>query len=96
MAFQVPDSKRSIKQNRFEFEIAGKQYDIPQLKFAPVGAMEHFENERNMTGLLLACDSDDARAAVRSLDGDQLEAFMTAWAAASGVELGESVASSDS
>lgn len=90
MVFQIPESKKSIKQNRFEFELDGKKFEIPHLKFAPAGAMEHFEQERNMTGLMLVCDDDATRDALRGLDGDQLAAFMEAWGAASGVDMGES------
>lgn len=96
MAFQIPESKKSIKQNRFEFELAGKALEIPHLKFAPAGAMEHFEQERTMSGLMLVCDDDETRDALRSLDGEQLSAFMDAWAAASGVDVGEFAASSNS
>lgn len=96
MAFQIPESKKSIKQNRFEFELGGKTFEIPHLKFAPAGAMEHFEQERTMSGLMLVCDDDETREALRGLDGDQLSAFMDAWAKASGVDMGESQASSSS
>ena len=89
MTFQVPESKKSIKQNRFEFEGDGKLYDIPHLKFAPVAAIEKFEQEQNMAGLLLTADTDDAREVIRSFDGSQLEPFIEAWQEASGVETGE-------
>ena len=89
MAFQVPESKRSIKQNRFEFEVDGKTFDIPHLKFAPVAAIEKFEQEQNMAGLLLTADTDEAREAIRSFDGSQLEPFLEAWNEASGVDAGE-------
>lgn len=96
MAYKVPESKRSVKQNRFEFELDGKTHDIPHLKFAPVAAIEQFEQERNMSGLLLTCDSDSTREALRQLDGEQLEAFISAWSEASGVDPGESGTSSES
>lgn len=89
MTFQVPESKRSIKQNRFEFEVDGKKYEIPHLKFAPVSAIEKFEQEQNMAGLLLTADNDEAREAIRSFDGSQLEPFIEAWSEASGVDAGE-------
>ena len=89
MTFQVPESKKSIKQNRFEFEVDGKTYDIPHLKFAPVAAIEKFEQEQNMAGLLLTADTDAAREVIRSFDGSQLEPFIEAWQEASGVEGGE-------
>lgn len=94
--FTVPKSKKSIKQNVFEFCHDGKKYAIPLLKFAPVRAAEEFENNRDVAGILACCQSDEARDAVRSMDGDQFGALMEAWGEASGVTSGESVASSDS
>ena len=96
MAFKVPASKRSIKQNRFEFEVDGKKYDIPLLKFLPVAAAEAFEAGRNIEGILAGADTDRARDAIRSLDSEQVEGLMDAWQEASGVEAGESSASSES
>ena len=96
MAFTVPTSKKSIKQNRFEFEMGGDKFDIPLLKFAPVAAIEAFEYERNVSAFVLMCDSDEAKAAIRSMDGAQLEAFMEAYQKESGVDVGEQSASSDS
>lgn len=98
MAFSVPESKRSIAQNRFEFEVAGTTYDIPQLKYLPVESMESFEgaDPTPIRGLLAACDNDGAKNAIRKLDGEQLEALMNAWQEASGVKVGESSASEGS
>lgn len=96
MPFDVPASKKSIKQNRFEFTLEGVPHSIPLLKFAPVIAAEHFEAGRDVAGLIACCENDDAKAALRSLDGDQLGALTDAWFAASGVTAGESEASEES
>lgn len=96
MAYQVPKSKASIKQNRFEFEVDGKTYDIPQMKYLSIGSVEAFENEHPIQGLIMASDNEDARAALRSLEGDQLEGLMEAWQKESGVSVGESEASGKS
>lgn len=96
MTFAVPQSKKSIKQNRFEFEIEGTTFEVPLLKFAPVAAAEAFEQGQEVKGLLLMCENDAARDAVRDLDGEQFGALMEAWQKASGVEAGESPASSNS
>jgi hypothetical protein len=96
MAFEVPASKKSLKQNRFEFTIGKKTHDIPLLKFAPVEAAEAFEDGRQVAGILAAAGSDAARGAIRQLDGDQLEALVSAWAEASGVDVGELEGSTDS
>jgi hypothetical protein len=96
MPFDVPSSKKSIAQNRFEFTLDGASYSIPLLKFAPVVAAEHFEEGRNVAGILACCENDAAKDAIRSLDGDQFEAFMEAWQEASGITAGESPASEES
>ena len=87
--FKVPASKKSIKQNRFEFELDGRQYDIPLLKFAPVAAAELLEQGKQIAALMMMLNDDSAAEAVRSLDGDQFGALMDAWAEASGVDAGE-------
>lgn len=96
MVYQVPASKKSIKQNRFEFAADGKTLSIPLMKFLSVRAAEEFEAGRTVAGLLAGADSDAARDAIRSMDSDQLEGFVAAWQEASGVEVGESPASSES
>ena len=96
MPFSVPESKKSIKQNRFEFTIGDTTYDIPLLKFLPVAGAEAFEAGRSVEGILSGCDSEAAKDAIRALDGDQFGALMDAWQEASGVDVGESGASSDS
>ena len=96
MAYQVPESKKSIKQNRFEFEADGKTLSVPLMKYMPVKAAEEFEAGRDVAGLLAASDSDEVRDVIRGWDSDQLNGFMEAWQKASGVEAGESPASSES
>ena len=96
MPFDVPASKKSIKQNRFEFTLEGEKHSIPLLKFAPVEAAEQFELGRDVSGILACCENDKARDAIRGLDGDQFGALMDAWSEASGVTAGESEASEES
>lgn len=96
MTFAVPASKKSKKQNRFEFEHEGEKYDLPLMKYVSAGAIEAFEGGKDMTGLILAADNERTRDAIRSLDGEQMKALMDALMEASGVTVGESGASSDS
>ena len=100
MAFKVPPSKKDDTSNRFEFEWpdtsygakpgAVKVHSIPLLEYLPVSAAEAFELGQEVTGLLLGCDTEETRAIVRSLDGDQFSAFMDAWEQASKTSVGES------
>lgn len=103
MPFDVPASKKSIKQNRFEFTIpaaddpdARRNYSIPLLKFAPVAAAEAFEQDQPIKAILLALDNAKANDDIRALDGDQFGALIEAWQEASGITAGESEASTDS
>lgn len=95
MSYTVPDSKKSIKQNRFEFVVASKEFSVPLLKFLPVSAAAAFERGDPVEGILEGCDTQSARAAILSLDGEQFDAFIHAWSEASGIELGESSASTE-
>lgn len=91
--FTVPPSRKSDDANRFTFTIGEDAHSLPHLKYAPAGAIEHFENGRELTGLIACADEDATRDAIRALDGDQLGALMDAWNAASKVTPGESPAS---
>lgn len=93
--FEVPQSKKSIKQNQFEFTIGKQRYSVPLLKFAPIEAAELLEQGKQVAAFLTMLGSDAARDAVRQLDGEQFAALAEAWTAASGVDAGESPASSD-
>lgn len=102
MAFAVPESKRSIAQNRFFFSVPGddREFDIPKAKYLTTGQVEVLSQkggEVKITDLLdLFEDNKEAAAAVRTLDAEQLSELMNAWQADSGVSTGESSASSDS
>ncbi len=91
--FEVPQSGKAQDGNRFRFSFGGGEYSLPLLRFAPVESAEHFEAGRNVAGILACCENDAARDAVRSMDGEQFGALMSAWGDASGVSVGESGAS---
>lgn len=102
MAFAVPESKRSIAQNRFFFSVPGddREFDIPKAKYLTTGQVEVLSQKGGdvkITDLLdLFDESEEAAKAVRTLDAEQLSALMNAWQADSGVTTGESSASSSS
>ena len=101
MPYQVPESKRSIDQNKFEFNVPGddRTYKVPKVKYLPLGSMEKLQGQVadvTLTDILDLFDDEDAQAAVRRLDTEQLQALTAAWQQDSGVDLGESSASSSS
>lgn len=91
--YQVPKSKKSIKQNQFEFEIDGKQYTVPLLKYLPVSTIIRFESE----GFKAVLEAFGTHAdIVGALDQEQFEGLTKAWTEESGIDLGESQASDPS
>ena len=86
MTFHVPESRKHLRHNRFEFTVNGSStYDIPLLTHAPVASAEAYEQGKSVTAVLLACDSDAARDALGQLDAEQFRVFVEAWHEASGV-----------
>jgi hypothetical protein len=96
MPFDVPQSRKSVSQNRFEFTHDGVTHSIPLLKFAPVRAALHFQHGEELDGIVACCENEAAKAALLSLDGEQFTALIDAWSKASGVTPGESEASEES
>lgn len=96
MVYEVPESKRSIRQNRFEFKFKGKKYSMPKLKYLPMEAAELMESGQELKGIMVALDNDKARDAVRQMDAEQFADLMAALEKASGVSAGESSGSTDS
>lgn len=97
MVYEVPAAKRSLKQNVFEFKVAGRTYSVPKFEYLPVGVLETIEATAvDAIGPFLdifgAKDSPVGKA-VRGLDKEQMVALISAWQADSGVTVGESEAS---
>lgn len=97
MTYKVPESKRSVKQNRFEFELPdGTEVSIPKAKYLTIGQIETLQTlgtEVKLTDLLDLFNEPGSAEAVRTLDAEQLQDLMTAWQEDSGLTLGESSAS---
>jgi len=98
MVYQVPTSKASIKQNRFEFTLPGskKVYSVPKLQFIkPAIALQFNElSEVQIANLLFNEYLPEVFPQIE--DSSQLEALLGAWKEESGVGVGESEASADS
>lgn len=93
MAFAVPESKRSIKQNAFTFSLPGSktEYSLPLLKYLTIGQIEQLQSkaEPGIVDILALVDNPKAQAAVRTLDAEQIAALFDAWQKASGISAGE-------
>jgi hypothetical protein len=98
MAFQVPPSKASFKQNRFEFQLPGsrKVFSVPLLKYVKPSLAIELEEASELGAVKLLFGEYLPEAFPLFEDGDQLGAFLDAWKEASGLGVGESGASADS
>ena len=97
MVYEVPVSKRSAKQNVFEFKVGQKSYTVPKFAYLSVGVLESLSaaGDDAMGPFLDAFGTKDTPIgkAVRSLDQEQLIGLIKAWQADSDVTVGESEAS---
>ncbi len=101
MVYTVPESKKSLKQNRFEFSIDGARFELPKFKFLPIEKIEALDASETSgqfsTMLALFGQPDTAIGkALRTLDIEQFTDLFSAWQKDSGVTVGESEASANS
>lgn len=98
MVYQVPPAKRSIKQNVFEFTLPGdkKKYSLPKLAFIKPALVEKLDGGQKSE--IVRALLDEYVPGVYDLmeDSYQLIALYEAWAAESGIKLGESSGSDGS
>lgn len=99
MTFQVPASKASKGQDKFEFEIGSQKFAIRRLKFLTLGQQEVINapgrTDSDVLDTVFGDASTKCGKAVRGLDSEQFDALYEAWAEDSEVSPGESSASSD-
>lgn len=98
MTFQVPESKRSIGQNRFHATMPdGTPFSLPKAKYLKMGQIETLSGNASdvtITDIIaLFGEDEETLALIRDLDHEQLQALMQAWQADSGLSLGESTPS---
>jgi|tagenome__1003787_1003787.scaffolds.fasta_scaffold20400330_2 hypothetical protein len=95
MPYQVPPSKASVDQNKFEVELDGTTYRLPSLKYVKPALLEGTSTE-GISGTRALFDHY-APGLFDAIEGaDQLEGIMTAWGESSDITLGESQGSASS
>lgn len=95
MPYQVPPSKASTDQNRFEVELDGTTYKLPSLKYVKPALLEGTSTD-GISGTRALFDHY-APGLFDAIEGaDQLEGIMTAWGESSDITLGESQGSASS
>lgn len=97
MVYEVPSSKRSVKQNMFEFKIANRTYSVTKFEYLSIGVLEDIEAApADAIGPFLGVfgpKDSPVREAIRTLNKDELSGLIEAWRADSDVTVGESSAS---
>lgn len=93
--YEVPASKRSVGQDKFEFKIGSKTHKVTKAKYLTGAQLEDLTSG----DLPLVFDVFGKRGtaigdAVRSLDVEQILALVGAWVGDSDLSAGESKASS--
>jgi hypothetical protein len=95
--YTVPKSKKSLKQNQFEFKINGKEFSIPLLKYMKPSVVAKLGTASPAQVVLALFDEYLGPEVIDEFeDMEQIDAFLTALQEASGVDVGESSASTDS
>jgi hypothetical protein len=98
MPYEVPPSKKSLKQNRFEFVLPGskKVHSVPLLQYIrPAFIRDYAELDANEF-MVKFIDAELPGVLDQLDDAEQLEALFAAWTDASGISMGESEASPSS
>lgn len=96
--YEVPKSKKSLKQNQFEFKLGGKIRRVPLMQYMkPAVALQFADGMNEMAAARLLFDATDQPELLEEFD-DMLQVmeFVQAWQEASTVSAGESSASSSS
>lgn len=96
MVFQVPAAKKSVKQDKFEFQVDadGPVYTLPAMKFLKPETTAAIEG--SIAALRNVFEEHAPGSFAKLENNDQLEALVEAWGAESGTSLGESKASASS
>lgn len=96
--YQVPPSKKSLKQNQFEFQLPGETRvrSVPLLKFIRPSFIRDFGDLDETKFMIKFLDTELPDVLDTLEDAEQLTNLLNAWSAESGVSLGESEPSPDS
>jgi hypothetical protein len=96
--YEVPKSKKSLKQNQFEFKLNGKVHRVPLLQYMRPAVAREFKDGMNelQAAELLFKATGQPDLMDEFDDFQQVADFVAAWQEASTVTAGESSASSAS
>lgn len=92
--YEVPKSKKSLKQNQFEFKVNGKTHSIPLLKYLKPALVAKLVDASPAVVIGAIFDEYLGPEVLAEFDDmEQVEGLLEALQKASGVDVGESAAS---
>lgn len=99
MGYKVPDWKKSVEQNLFEVTVGSKTFKLVKAEYMTGDQVEQLQAAGNDTAAVYAVLDDlcpGLGAAFKPVPVKYLTEFIMAWQKDSGMELGESSASTSS
>lgn len=91
--YEVPERKKSVDQDKFQFKIGAKEYYLPRLKFLTGRALIDLSKVDDIEGMYMIAPNKTTKEALLDLQLGELEGLLKAWNEDSGVTLPESEAS---
>lgn len=92
--YEVPESKKSVGQDKFDFKIGGKAHQVTKAKYLTGGQLEDLTSgDVSRIFDVFGPRGSKVGDAVRSLDIEQIMDLVGAWVADSGLDSGKSKAS---
>lgn len=95
--FEIPESKKSLDQNQFQFSYQGTDYSIPKIRYLSPVIVRSISSMTPTETVFYLLDQFGSGDLVNQLeDMEQVEALYRAWMTDSGIDVGESSASGNS
>lgn len=91
--YEVPDSKKSIDQNRWPFKVGGKEFWIPRAKYLTTRQADTMQEDSLGEALSKIAPNKATADVLLDMPLDHVEGLFEAWQEDSGVTLGESESS---
>lgn len=95
--YEIPESKKSLDQNQFQFSYRGQHYSIPKIKYLSPTTVRAISAMTATETVFYLLDQFGSGDLVNQLDDMvQVESLYRAWMTDSGIDVGESLASGNS
>ncbi len=95
---ELPDSKKSIDQNRFPFKVGGVEYSIPNINYLTGAQSDTFDDAETASALLdfMAFGNKKLRQELGGMPKEHVKTLISEWQKDGGVSLEKSEPSDSS